>query len=380
MIDNIFKPHFELSRLCWDSLDALKQNKWMVENVLLMPNHEAWIRRDVSIDRASATTQIEGANLDEDAVKNLVRRSGGRTKFTENELANLNAIKAYGFVDYLSDLANQPIDELVCRQLNREFLDGLKGDRTPGEMPGIYRNGQNRVGDRYLPPDQGDVPPLMRAFVRWLQSPNDLHPAVRAGIAHLEFVAIHPFWDGNGRVARALATLVLQRSEYGFKKLLSFEKPLRPMRDTEYFPAIERTLGQSYTPGYDTTAWLEFWLGVLVAHTQDLAGTLTDWRRRMETESQALGTSLSQRQIDGLLYAMQIGSITRSDYIKITNVSPMTASRDLRRLVSVGALEPEGRTRNRIYRYNPSSPAEAEDASAGEQRTLFDGIGGERSA
>ena len=376
MIDNIFQPDFELSAVCRDSLDGLERNKFLVEHVLLMPKHEAWIRRDVSIERASATTRIEGADLDEGAVKNLV--NSGKTKFTANEQANLNAIEAYEFVDYLSDLADQPIDELVIRQLNREFLKGLKGDQTPGETPGVYREGQNTVGERYVPPDQGDVPALMRAFAQWLQSDDDLHPAVRAGIAHLQFVAIHPFWDGNGRVARALATLVLQRSEYGFKKLLSFEKFLWAVRDEEYFPAIEKSLGGRYTPDYDATLWLEFWLPALLRHTQNLADHLTDWRRIMDEAYHGFGEILSQRQVDGLVFAMRTGSITRSEYVEITRVSPQTATRDLRQLVSGGMLEAEGRTRNRIYRHVRDRGDEPEGRDDSAQGRLFDADGEEQ--
>ena len=230
-------------------------------------------------------------------------------------------------------------------------------DETPGEMPGMYRNGQNHVGNVYLPPDQGDVPALMRHFSRWLQAPGDVHPAIVAGIAHLELVAIHPFWDGNGRVSRALATLVLQRSAFGFKKLLSFEKYLWTVRD-EYFNAIERSLRGSYVEGYDATPWLEFWIGAIVAHTRGLADSLTDWRRMMDDAYRDLAQlDLNHRQVDALIYAIRAGRLTRSDYIEIAKVSPMTASRDLRDLADRGLLTAQGRTRDRVYLYVRGRPA-----------------------
>ena len=369
MTDNIFRPRFKLSPRIKDSIASLERNRWLVENVLLMPKHQAWLRRDVSVERAAATTRIEGADLDEAAVKDLVKRGSGRTNLTEDEQANINAIRAYRFVDYLSDLEDQPVDELVIRQLNREFLELIGGDSTPGEMPGTYRNGQNRVGDIYLPPDQGDVPQLMRSLAQWLKSENDINPVIRAGIAHLQFVAIHPFWDGNGRVARALATLILQRSEFGFKKLLSVEKHLWLVRK-DYFAAIEQSLGPRYTSGYDATPWLEFWTEALVSHTKALADTLTDWRRMMDEAYADFGEfDLNHRQTDGFMFAMRAGSLTRSDYMEITKVSPMTASRDLREMVERGLLKAEGKTRNRIYRYERRvSPIEQDTA----QGRLFD--------
>ena len=77
-----------------------------------MPKHEAWIRRDAAVKRASGTTRIEGASLDEQAVGDLFkRRSTG--KFSDDEQANINAKRAYEFVDYLSDQRDVPLDELV---------------------------------------------------------------------------------------------------------------------------------------------------------------------------------------------------------------------------------------------------------------------------
>jgi Fic family protein len=359
MTDTIFRPRFELTPRIQDSIASLERNRWLVENVLLMPKHQAWLRRDVSVERAAATTRIEGADLDEAAVKDLVKRGSGRTNLTEDEQANVNAIRAYRFVDYLSDLGDQPVDELVIRQLNREFLELIGDDATPGEMPGTYRKGQNLVGEVYTPPDQGDVPQLMRSFALWLKSESDMHPVIRAGIAHLQLVAVHPFWDGNGRVARALATLVLQRSEFGFKKLLAIEKHLW-LVCSDYFAALKRSLGPRYAPEYDATPWLEFWAEAMVRHTTALADALSDWRRMMdEAYAEFEERDLNHRQIDGLIFAMRAGSLTRSDYMEITKVSPMTASRDLRELAERGLLRAKGKTRDRIYRYERGAgPAE----------------------
>lgn len=344
-------PRFHQSARIDSALAKLEEIRWRVDNVLVLPEHQAWLRRDVSVARAAATTQIEGADLDEAAVKELVKRGSTKANLSEDEQANINAIRAYRFVDYLSDLEEQPVDELVIRQLNREFLEGIGKESTPGEMPGTYRRGQNRVGDVYLPPDQGDVPQLMRALALWLRTADDIHPVIHAGIAHLQLVAIHPFWDGNGRVARALATLVLQRSAFGFKKLLSVEKHLWLVR-RDYFAAIARSLGARYAGGYDATPWLEFWAEAIVAHTKQLADQLANWRQSMdESYARLAKLDLHRRQIDGLIFAMRGGSLTRADYIEITKVSPMTASRDLRDLAERGLLSAEGKTRDRVYRY-----------------------------
>ena len=349
MNDSIFAPNFELTGHIQGLLQDLERQRWLIDNRLLMPRHEIWLHREIAVKRASGTTRIEGAALDESAVAELVgRRVTGR--YTADEQANINALEAYQFIDYLSDQPDIPIDELVIRELNRKFMYGASEMLTPG----VYRRGQNTVG-QFSPPGQGDVPVLMREFAVWLREETGMHQAVKAGIAHLHLVAVHPFWDGNGRTARGLSSLLLQRSLYGFRKLVSLESRLFKDRD-EYFGILERTLGERFDSGYDATPWLGFFLQELNWEAEDLAATLTDWHRMIE-EGRSLfeGKGFSARHVDGIAFVRQAGRMTRSDYMEITGVSPATASRDLAALVEAGVLLVEGKTRTRAYRFNPDA-------------------------
>ncbi len=323
----IYRPNYNLSSDMERTLHEVQQRAWLVEKMLLMPRYEAWIHREVVVERATATTRIEGIGEGEVPDTKAV------------ELANANAQRAYGFVDYLSDLTDEPLTELVVRQVNREFLHGAVATLTPG----VYRRGQNLVGN-YRPPDQGDVPGLMQGFAAWLQNGVD-NPIVAAGLAHLHLVAIHPFLDGNGRTARGLEALVLQRSEFHFKKLLSMEKQLLNVRP-QYFNAIERTLGSAFG-SYDATPWLEFYLSVLRVEVDRLISQLTEWHQHLEKLHDAGG--LSSRQADAIAFLIRTGHLTRADYVEITGVSPVTATRDLNDLTSKGWLKAAGATTARQY-------------------------------
>ena len=218
MNNHVFSQYVNVVPSISVALDNADKSRWLVDNMLLMPRHQAWISRDVRVARASATTRIEGAAMDGAAVRNLLK-SGSPANPTKDEQANLNADQAYEFIDFLSDQDDIPIDELVIRQLNRYFIRGASEALTPG----AYRKGLNQVGV-FTPPDQEDVPGLMRSFALWLRSEDEeIHPVIKAGLAHIHLIAIHPFWDGNGRTARGLATLLLQRSPFRFRKLLSLE-------------------------------------------------------------------------------------------------------------------------------------------------------------
>lgn len=356
----IHHSNYDLSSAMQSDLREIEKKAWLIEKMLLMPKYEAWIRREVAFDRASATTRIEGIG------------DGGETDPPDLKLvdqANENALRAYEFIDYLSDLKDQSLNELVVRQINRDFLHGAAAPLTPG----VYRKGQNMVGP-YTPPNQGDLPELMRNFVAWLQQGAD-HPILAAGLAHLRLVAIHPFWDGNGRTARGLEALILQRSEFHFKKLLSMEKRFLDVR-AHYFAAIERTLGTKYG-SYDATPWLDFYLKMLSAEADRLISQLTTWHQHVESlhrEARQLG--LLNRQADAIAFLLRTGRLTRADYVDITDVAPVTATRDLKDLIAKGLIIAEGATASRHYL--PSALVEqaitrtTEDSTPAEQMKLFE--------
>lgn len=363
MNDTIFSPQFNITPILEQRLQALGRNHWLVDNMLLMPKHEAWLKRDVTVSRASGTTRIEGANLDERAVGKLLR--GGQRSRDQDEQDNINASRAYEFVDYLSDETDIPLDEFAIRQLNREFMYAAPETLTPG----IYRKGQNTVGG-YTPPNQGDVPGLMRAFGLWLRADEGADLILKSGIAHIHLVAIHPFWDGNGRTARALSTLVLQRSPHHFRRLLSLEADLYRARDL-YFSALQRSLGPFFSNGYDMTGWLEFYTGLMLESSQRLINHLADWHRLTAPVLSALEDhGLKSRQADGLLYAVQAGSITRSEYMEVTGALPITASRDLAHLTNLRLLTPVGRGRARHY-----LPVKQQNEEATSQQEPLPGLG-----
>ena len=348
MNNSIFSPNYTITPRIQAQIEEFERNHWLIENLLLMPQHEEWLHRDVRVSRAASTTSIEGSGLDEAAVGRLAAQAMVKAE-SEDEQDNINALQAYEFIDFLSDQADIPVDELVIRQLDRYFI----ATASPTLTPGSYRKGQNTVGG-YQPPDQGDVPGLMRSFALWLRQEDDgLHPVIKSGLAHLHLLAVHPFWDGNGRTSRGLETLLLQRSSFGFKKLLSIEAALLGTKD-EYFSAINRSLGTKFDDGYDATAWLEFSTSTLVVCSNTLVEQTTSWHRKMrELYSYGPRAGLSARQTDGLMYATQTGQITRGSYIEVTKVSMATASRDLAELVAKGLLTIEGRTRDRVYRPVP---------------------------
>ena len=327
-----------------EALDELERIRFRIDRFLLMPRHEDWLRREAFVRQAYTSTMIETATVTE---QDRERAESDLTIDESSEAANY--ARAREFVDFLSENEELEMDQFVIRQINWQLMRGII---EPTYRIGEYRRETNWVQEAgvrvYEPPHAMDVPVLMADFAYAIRN-SDLHPILRAGVAHIHLVAIHPFVDGNGRTGRLLATLILQNSGWGFRNLLSLDHYYYRNRD-DYVSALAETLGPKFPDEYEADPWLDFFCDSIVAEARRLEIRLTEWRMvvdEIQQELQPIG--LSERQIDGLLYATRTGSIARRHYIEITGVSAVTATRDLKDLAARGLLEARGATRNRVY-------------------------------
>lgn len=346
----IFAPKFSQNDadLLW-ALEEIERINFRVERLLIMPKHEQWLRREAFIRTAYSSTMIENSTITEDEVEKVVRPSPA-TNIPKERPDVANYAAALSFVDFLSNDAEIMVDEAVIRQIHWLLMKGIHDTKL---RPGNYRTEPNWIEDQgirvYEPPFHVDVPILMRQFSLWLREDGNLNPILKAGIAHAHLIAIHPFMDGNGRTARLLATLLLQRNGFGFRNLLSLDAYYQRNRD-DYLEALKKSIGERFSADYDLTPWLQFFSFSIVMQAGRLETKLTDWRMwvdKVHREWAPIG--LSDRETDGLIYAVNVGSIARRDYMEIAGVSPLTATRDLSHMVEIRLLTPQGTGRNRRY-------------------------------
>jgi Fic family protein len=175
----------------------------------------------------------------------------------------------------------------------------------------------------------------MTLFLKWFNGTDDTDPVLRAGLAHLWFVTIHPFEDGHGRIARAVADMVLARSEQSSQRFYSMSAQIRIERKT-YYDTLEKT----QKGGLDITPWLEWFLGCLdraFDGTEETLGSVLHKARFWETHA---NTSFNDRQrlmLNKLLDRFE-GKLTSSKWAKIAKCSQDTALRDILGLVDHGIL------------------------------------------
>ena len=194
-----------------------------------------------------------------------------------------------------------------------------------------------------------DVPTLMEALAASLHIGLNSDPIVRSAMAHLNLVMIHPFRDGNGRMARALATLVLTRSDIGEPEFSSIEEWLGANTE-DYYSVLAHTGHGSWPPRDDAHLWLAFNLRAHHMQAQTVA-------RRVEeaaitwTELDALIAEhhLPERAIEAMFDAVSGYRVRRAGYLKRAEVTDQTATRDLAALASAGILHAAGNGRGRYY-------------------------------
>jgi Fic family protein len=193
--------------------------------------------------------------------------------------------------------------------------------------------GRERV--HYQAPDAARIESEMAAFFHWFERETESDWTARAAIAHLWFVTIHPFEDGNGRIARAIADMALARSERSPQRFYSMSARIRQERDA-YYAILEQTqLGTM-----DVTPWMDWFLGCMERAIEEAQHTLAAVLSKARFWESVAGLQLNERQrkVLNLLLDDFEGNLTTSKWAKLTKCSQDTATRDIAHLVEQGVL------------------------------------------
>jgi Fic family protein len=257
---------------------------------------------------------------------------------------------ALTYVHQLSDDAHFRYGEGFIRSLHYMMLS-YDLPRHPGSWrPGpIYVRDEEKREVVYEGPDAGLVPGLMAELFESLNNDDDTPVIIRAALGHLNLVMIHPFSDGNGRMARCLQTLILAREGILDPRFSSIEEYLG--RNTkEYYAVLGAVGGGSWQPTNDARPWIRFCLN---AHYNQ-AATLLKRTKELERVWDELEIIVQSRGLPSrVIYALSDATfgfrIRNATYRSVAEISQPLASRDLQLLVESGLLIPAGEKRGRRY-------------------------------
>jgi Fic family protein len=256
-------------------------------------------------------------------------------------------------MDHVAVMADDPVFRWVDRVILDLHFDACYFQKD--KDPGLYRQGGIEVTSprggppAYVGPPHKKVPKLMREVVRWLHAGDrNAHVAVRAAMAHLHVVSVHPFRDGNGRIARIVQSLVLAGEGLLAPEFVSIEEYLGT-HTKDYYEMLQRVQGGSYQPERDATPWVQFCIRAHIEQARQRLDQLADAAARWD----ALEALVGQRGWpDRLVIALEqglFGGVDRATYTAEAGVSAPTASNDLRRLADAGLVERRGSGRATRY-------------------------------
>ena len=345
-----FSPSLDAGRL----LDDLQRARETLDRYQDAPDaYMGELRRHAIALSVHYSTRIEGNTLTLEQVESLLRGRQIAAPVSQQQEA-LNYREAMQYAQVVANTASPRITEETVKTIHFLVTKSLPGGYNPGQYRFVQNFVINSATQRPLfrPPPPDRVQPLMEEYVQWLNTPREgLPPYYRAALAHLNFVAIHPFDDGNGRTARILEALVLYLAGYRSQELVSLEAYFG--RDTQgYYHAIASSLGPTYDPqDHDVTPWTDYYLRAHAAQAEAAAAETRLHRAQIDRLEEAFTEQLrgSLDWLLGLWVACQNGSITNSEYRDIADVGNQTAARHLREMVGAGLLARHGTGRGIHY-------------------------------
>ena len=322
----------------------------------LADDDRAAITIDIMTGEALKTSEIEGEVLNRDSVQSSLRRQFG-LEIGDRRIPPAERGIAAMMIGLYRDFAKPLTDETLFawhRMVvsGRHDIESVGSYREHADAMQVVSGFSHKPKVHFEAPHSKDVPQEMQSFLSWFAAtspdgPKPLPGLTRAGIAHLYFVSIHPFEDGNGRVARALAEKVLSQA-IGQPSLIALSDVIQRKR-AAYYDALEAANKHN-----EITAWLTYFAEtVLDAQTHSL--TLIDFlitktqfydrfRGRFNERQARVIARMFREGVDGFT-----GGLSAANYITITGTSRATATRDLQQLVSMGALGQTGTLKSTRY-------------------------------
>lgn len=359
----MLEPKFTISNNLLTYISNIESAKAIIDHSPLIPAWEAKFRQEAQAKTIHFGTKIEGNDLSEEQAKQVVQ--------LEDELDSKTIAQKAGIVardrdiqeviNYRNVVAWIDRFESTIDEKNRLSLDTLKTlhklsmqSLLEPDQIGELRKQQVVVKSAadgsvsFRPPIAAELPYLLKDFFAWVNSKEAraIHPIVRAAIVHYQLVFIHPFVEGNGRTARAMANLALYETGYDFKRFFSIEAYF----DSDV-PAYYQALRSVQQQGGDLTYWLEYFCYGLALETDKVKRRVSKLSRDLKLKKE-LGqqVALSERQLIILEQIQELGTISSQDAQKVLpHISVDTILRDLKDLIEKGVISKKGVTKGVTY-------------------------------
>ena len=341
----MYRPDFTITNKILKNIGEIEAAKEVIEHAPLLPYWEKRFQDDAILRTTHYGTHIEGNELSLSQVQKVL--DGERIVARERDVQEV--INYRRVVDYIGKKKDIKIDEGTIQELHAFVVEKILDENVSGkyrENEVVIRN--SITGDvSFRPPHAVEVEWQMKDLVDFIHEEKEIHPVLKAGIVHYEFVRVHPFLDGNGRVGRALSMLVLFAEGYDIREFFSLEEHFDRNAE-EYYKALQSVAVNNG----DVTSWLEYF-------TQCLAIELSKIKEKIEHISidsklkEKLGGApimLTERQLKLIEYMQEIGYLENKSFASLfPDISEDSVLREVQDLVKKGIIVKKGKTKGVKY-------------------------------
>jgi Fic family protein len=344
----MFAPQVQITNKILNYISKIEAVEEVIRHAPILPLWEKEFREDAIVRSVYHGTHIEGNQLQKNEAKDVLRGKDVMARARDiQEVINYRKV-----IDFIDDAAKNKRDTLTeefILKLHTLIVEKILAPQEAGQ----YRTKQvviknSETGEvTFRPPIPLEVPYLMKEFLHWVNrtSRDDMHPILKAGIAHHELVRIHPFIDGNGRVARIISTFILLMGGYDIRRFFSLEE----YYDKDAFAYYENL--QKASSG-DMNTWLEYFTfgaSVEFERVKDKILRLSK-DARLKEKFGGQQRFLTERQAKIIEYIQEIGYIQNQSFESIfPRISEDSVLRDLKDLITKGLVKKIGKTKAARY-------------------------------
>mgnify|MGYP001565000758 FL=1 len=343
----MYTPKFSITNQILKNIGIIEAAKEVIENAPLVPAWESKFREEAMIRTVHHGTHIEGNELNYSEAGQVL--AGGEVVGRERDIQEvLNYRNVLKFIESYDkkEVSAEVLKHMHSLTVNRIMSEEHIGDFRKSQV--VVKNSQ--TGEvTFRPPPAVEIPFLIDDFLSWVNGTtnDDIHAVLKAGICHYELVRIHPFLDGNGRVGRAFATLILSVDGYDVKRFFSLEEHYdrEPLR---YYEALQGVANQ----GGDITGWVTYFsegLAIELTRIKEKVKSLsTDIKIKKSMGGQQM--SLTERQIKIVEYIQENGFFQNKAFFELfPMVSEDTVLREIKDLIKKNIIVKEGTTKGVRY-------------------------------
>jgi len=348
----MFDPRYKLTNKILVNLTVIAEAKGIIDRAKILPQQEIKLRRQAIIRMTHHSTEIEGNQLNLGQVEALYAKK--KIDAPDRDIYEVkNYLNVLKFIEK-TVAEKQPITEKVILKIHKLVADKTLAPRFCGH----FRQGPIYVVRRrfgmpqetlYTGPEAKQVPRLIAEFITWLKESEEkeISPVIVAAIAHMEIAAIHPFNDGNGRTARALATLILYKRGYDFRHLFALEDYYNTDRPS-YYKAIN--LGKTYEERRtDLTSWLEYFIKGFKKEIDEVKNRILPLSNRNVDGKIKSQIYLTPEQLKIIDFLDQVGRIAVKDVEDVLSCPRRSAQLQLQKLKKIKMIKAIGKGKTTAY-------------------------------